>query len=81
MELHAQKSAHARELSVKADLADDGVRIIADLPTGVDFVLVDLWKDLDVPCLEAFYSKLNPSAILIADKIIHPNEGGAHHYA
>jgi len=33
-------------------------------PAGVDFVLVDLWKDLYVPCLEAFYPKLNRGAIV-----------------
>jgi predicted O-methyltransferase YrrM len=33
---------------------------------------VDLWKDLYVPCLEAFYPKLNPGAIIVADTITRP---------
>lgn len=79
MELHGYKSAHAREMAVKAGLAEhvdfrvgDAVRMIAELPGGVDFVLVDLWKDLYVPCLEAFYPKLHPGAIVVADNMLRP---------
>jgi predicted O-methyltransferase YrrM len=35
-------------------------------------VLIDLWKDLYTPCLEAFYPKLNPGAILVADNMTMP---------
>jgi predicted O-methyltransferase YrrM len=79
MELQDYKSAYAREMAIKAGLGDyidfkvgDAVRMIAELPIGVDFVLVDLWKDLYVPCLEAFYPKLNPGAIIVADNMIRP---------
>jgi predicted O-methyltransferase YrrM len=79
MEMHDYKSAHAREMAAKAGLADhidfkvgDAVRMIAELPTGVDFVLLDLWKDLYVPCLEAFHPKLNPGAIIVADNMLRP---------
>jgi predicted O-methyltransferase YrrM len=79
MELHAYKSAYAKEMSSKAGLADyvdfqvgDAVQMIKDLSVGIDFVLVDLWKDLYVPCLEAFYPKLNPGAIIVADNMIRP---------
>ena len=79
MELQDYKSAYAREMAIKAGLADhidfkvgDAVQMIAELPVGVDFVLVDLWKDLYVPCLEAFYPKLNPGAIIVADNMIRP---------
>jgi len=67
LELADYKSKHAREMATKAGLADfidhrvgDAVRSIGELDFGLDFVLVDLWKDLYVPCLEAFYPKLNP---------------------
>ena len=43
--------------------------MILDLPDGIDFVLVDLWKDLYVPCLDAFYPKLNAGAIVVADNV------------
>ncbi len=79
MELHDYKSAFARDIAIKAGLADyidfqvgDAVQMIGELQTSVDFVLVDLWKDLYVPCLEAFYPKLNPGAILVADNMIYP---------
>lgn len=79
MELQDYKSAHARDMATKAGLADvidfkvgDAVKMIAELPFGLDLVLVDLWKDLYVPCLEAFYPKLNPGAIIVADNMIRP---------
>jgi predicted O-methyltransferase YrrM len=79
MELQDYKSAHARAMSEKAGLADfvdfrvgDAVRMIEALPAGIDFVLVDLWKDLYVPCLDAFYPKLNPGAIVVADNMLRP---------
>ena len=79
MELADFKSAYAREMAGKAGLADhvdfkvgDAVQMISELPAGVDFVLVDLWKDLYVPCLKAFYPKLNPGAIIVADNMLRP---------
>jgi predicted O-methyltransferase YrrM len=76
MEVHAYKSAFARDMAQRAGLADlvdfqvgDAVQMIRALPDGIDFVLVDLWKDLYLPCLEAFYPKLNPGAIIVADNI------------
>ncbi|HEY0121974.1 MAG TPA: DUF1442 domain-containing protein [Rhizobium sp.] len=79
MELHDYKSAYACDMATKAGLAGhidfkvgDAVQMISELTVGVDFVLVDLWKDLYVPCLEAFYPKLNPGAIIIADNMIRP---------
>lgn len=82
LELQGYKSAHAREMSAKAGLADhvdfkvgDALALIAAMPAGIDFVLLDLWKDLYTPCLEAFYPKLNPGAVIVADNMIRP--GGA----
>jgi predicted O-methyltransferase YrrM len=79
MELSKEKSAYAREMSRKAGLADfvdfkvgDAVRMIEELPHGIDFVLVDLWKNLYVPCLNAFYPKLNSGAIVVSDNMIEP---------
>ncbi len=79
MELHDYKSAFARDMASKAGLADaidfkvgDAVEMIAELPDGIDFVLVDLWKDLYVPCLETFFPKLKPGAIIVADNMLRP---------
>ncbi|WP_426955766.1 O-methyltransferase [Muricoccus radiodurans] len=88
MELHDYKSAHAREMAEKAGLADhvdfrvgDAVAMIADLPGGLDFVLVDLWKDLYLPCLGAFFPRLNPGAIIVADKMLRPGGEDVARYA
>jgi predicted O-methyltransferase YrrM len=88
MELADYKSAHARGMSTKAGLADhvdfkvgDAVAMITALPFKLDFVLVDLWKDMYVPCLEAFYPRLNPGAIIVADNMIRPGGEGVAQYA
>ncbi len=88
MELQDYKSAHARDMAARAGLADyvdfkvgDAVQMIALLPFKLDFVLVDLWKDLYVPCLEAFYPKLNPGAIIVADNMIRPGGADVARYA
>jgi len=79
MDVSAEKSAYAGEMSKKAGLAEfvdfrvgDAVEMIAKLPHGIDFVLVDLWKNLYLPCLQAFYPKLNPGAIVVSDNMIEP---------
>jgi len=79
LELAQHKSDHAREMATRAGLASfidfrvgDALELIAGLDKGIDFILLDLWKDLYVPCLEAFYSKLNPGAIIVADNMIRP---------
>ncbi|MDH7786528.1 putative O-methyltransferase YrrM [Ochrobactrum sp. 19YEA23] len=79
MELHGYKSDFAKEMATKAGLADhidfrigDAVAMIEALPEKVDLVFLDLWKDLYVPCLEAFYPKLNNGAIVVADNMIRP---------
>jgi predicted O-methyltransferase YrrM len=75
-------------MATKAGLADvvdfkvgDAVKMIAELSFGFDFVLVDLWKELYVPCLEAFYPKLNPGAIIVADNMIRPGGENVARYA
>ncbi|MGR3793965.1 O-methyltransferase [Vannielia sp. SX4] len=76
MEISAEKSTYAREMSAKAGLAEyvdfrvgDAVEMIGAMEERIDFVLLDLWKDLYTPCLEAFVPKLNPGAILVADNV------------
>lgn len=79
MEVHGYKSAYAQTMAEKAGLAEhidfrvgDAIAMIRELRGKVDFVLVDLWKDLYLPCLEAFYPKLNAGAIIVADNMIYP---------
>jgi len=87
MELHAYKTEFAREMAEKAGLSEyidfqsgDAVEMIKALPTGIDFVLVDLWKDLYIPCLEAFYPKLDPGAIIVADNMFMPGNEDVKRY-
>lgn len=79
MELHEYKSAYAKKMAEQAGLVGwidfrigDAVQMIGELSGKVDFVFVDLWKDLYVPCLEAFYPYLNEGAIVVADNMIRP---------
>jgi len=88
LELHDYKSAYAREMAARAGVADhidfqvgDALALIDALPAGIDFVLLDLWKDLYTPCLDAFYPKLNPGAIIVADNILYPGGESVRAYA
>jgi predicted O-methyltransferase YrrM len=63
-ELSKVKHDYARASLTEAGLADyvdlrtgHALETIPTLADGIDFVLVDLWKDLYVPCLELFFSK------------------------
>ncbi len=87
LELQDYKSAYARDKAEQAGLADyidfqvgDALELIAALPTGIDFVLLDLWKDMYAPCLNAFYPKLTPGAIIVADNINRPGGPGIEAY-
>ena len=87
LELQDYKSAYAREMAIKAGLADyidfkvgDAVALIRASADRYDFILLDLWKELYVPCMEAFYPKLNPGAIVVADNMIFPGGDGVARY-
>lgn len=88
MEMHRYKSDFARAMHERAGLSGhveflvgDAVAMIAASKLRFDFVLVDLWKDLYIPCLEAFYPKLNPGAIIVADNMIRGGSGETKFYA
>lgn len=79
LEIHAAKQQHAREAIKKAGLADfvdfrlgDARDTLAALDKPVDFVLLDLWKDLYIACFDLFYPKLQPGALVVADNMIFP---------
>ncbi|WP_322092563.1 O-methyltransferase [Paraburkholderia bannensis] len=81
------KSAYAKEQLRLAGLdsyvefiVGDALEVIDSLPQMFDLVLVDLWKDLYVPCLERFYPKLKSGAIVVADNIIRPGGENARAY-
>jgi predicted O-methyltransferase YrrM len=79
MELADFKQDHARKMIAKAGLSaqvdfrlGDAVALIEADAGQFDFILLDIWKELYVPCLEAFYPKLSPEAIIAADNMIYP---------
>lgn len=80
MELADYKQAEARRLLDKAGLATsvefrlgDAVAMIsADAGAPWDFVLLDIWKELYVPCLQALYPRLAAEGIIAADNMVEP---------
>lgn len=80
-ELAAKKHDYARASLTAAGLLEyvdlrtgNALEIIPTVPDGIDFVLVDLWKNLYVPCLELFFPKLKPGAVIVADNMLRPKQ-------
>lgn len=68
----AKALTHLQEAGLQ-DLVDirlgDALQTLADAPDGVDFSLLDGWKDLYLPMLDLLCPKLAPGAIVLADNI------------
>jgi predicted O-methyltransferase YrrM len=79
LELSQKKVDYAKVMLQKAGLADhvefivgDAIESIRGLPGPFDFVLIDLWKELYIPTLEAVYPKLAEGAYIAADNMLIP---------
>jgi predicted O-methyltransferase YrrM len=79
LDVSADKQRYAREQLAAANLdsfvelrTGDARDIIASLPGPLDFVLIDLWKDLYVPCFDLIYARLSSGALVAADNILYP---------
>jgi predicted O-methyltransferase YrrM len=79
LELADYKANYAREALGRAGLADhvdihvgSAVETLPRLAGPYDFVLVDLWKELYVTCLDLVYPKLAHGAFVAADNMIYP---------
>jgi predicted O-methyltransferase YrrM len=79
IEAIAKKQAYARAALAKAGvdgvvefLGGDALQLLKTLPGPFDFVLLDLWKELYGACLDLFYPRLAPGAIVAADNMIEP---------
>jgi predicted O-methyltransferase YrrM len=79
LEIDAKKANFAQKQVEKAGLSDfvefrigDALTQISQITEGVDFVLVDIWKELYVPCFDLFYPKLNKGAWVLGDNMIFP---------
>jgi predicted O-methyltransferase YrrM len=84
LELAREKSDHARANIERAGLKDsvafhvgDARELLAGLDGPFDFVLLDLWKDLYIPCFDIMQPKLSPGAFVIADNMIEPIQARA----
>jgi predicted O-methyltransferase YrrM len=79
MELADYKQAHAREQLEEAGLAGvvdfrcgDAVAMVSADSGSFDFALLDIWKELYLPCFEALYPKLDEEGVICADNMITP---------
>jgi predicted O-methyltransferase YrrM len=85
LELRAAKTEYARVQLKRAGLDEyvefrvgDALASLAALAGPVDFVLIDLWKDLYVPVWERLHPQLAEGAIVIADNMLEPESARAH---
>lgn len=85
LEAIAEKQAYARSQIQKAGLAafvdfrlGDARDSLAKLEGPVDFVLLDLWKDLYIACFDLFYPRLSPGALVVADNMLYPEAAQTH---
>lgn len=79
MELADYKQDHARARLAEAGLLDhvdlrcgDAVAMIGQDAGEWDFVLLDIWKELYLPCFEGFYPRLGEEAVICSDNMIIP---------
>ncbi|HKE43650.1 MAG TPA: class I SAM-dependent methyltransferase [Steroidobacteraceae bacterium] len=84
-DLVAEKSAYAKQRLGAVGLAQyvdfrvgDVLDILRQLAGPFDFVLLDVWKDLYIPCFDLFAPKLAPGAIVVADNMIEPESARVH---
>ena len=75
----ADKQDYARQQLDRAGLTahvefrlGDAVELLDQQLGPVDFVLMDLWKDLYVPCLRRVAPLLGPSGTIVADNMTYP---------
>lgn len=79
MELADYKQAYARQQLTTAGLdkvvdfrLGDAVAMIHEDAGPFDLVLLDIWKELYLPCFAAFYPRLAEEGIICADNMIEP---------
>jgi predicted O-methyltransferase YrrM len=84
LEMHAGKIAYAKSLLKQVGLHDQVTFIEGDarvsikgLRDPVDFVLIDLWKDLYIPCFDGLRPLLANGAIVVADNMVFPPDNHA----
>lgn len=73
------KQAYAAQMLERAGLREqvefrcgDALALLASDRGPWDVVLLDIWKDMYVPCFEAVYPALAEEALIVADNMIYP---------
>jgi predicted O-methyltransferase YrrM len=84
LDLKAEKQTYAREMLARAGLADyvtfrsgDAPQLIRQLTDSVDFVLIDVWKDIYIACFDAVVQKAAAGTLIVADNMIFPPDNQA----
>jgi predicted O-methyltransferase YrrM len=79
LELKEFKIEHARQALTRAGLSTrvefhvgDCIDSLKTLTGPFDFVLLDVWKDIYLPCFELVHPKLAPGGVIIADNMLLP---------
>ena len=79
LELKEFKIEAARQALTRAGLSTrvefhvgDCLESLKALPGPFDFVLLDVWKDLYLPCFELVHPKLAPGGVICADNMLLP---------
>ena len=79
MEMSNEKANYAQQKIKEAGLSEyvefrvgNALEYLATATEIFDFVLLDIWKELYVPCFDLFFPKLNKDAWVIADNMIYP---------
>ena len=80
-EIVPAKQQYAHSQLAEAGLAQfvewrlgDAVSLLGSQPGPIEFVLLDLWKDLYVSCLDAFYPNLAENGVIVADNMLYPEQ-------
>lgn len=79
LENDSVKASYAREMLENAGLTNiveiiegDALTFLEKTKLNFDFVLLDIWKELYMPCFDLFFPKLNKGAWVISDNMIFP---------
>jgi predicted O-methyltransferase YrrM len=79
LDINAEKQAYALRMLERAGLAEyaafrcgDALDLIEKMEETVDFVLIDLWKDVYIPCFDRVTKRAAPGTLIIADNMIFP---------
>jgi predicted O-methyltransferase YrrM len=67
-----QKINEARLNNFVEIVIGDALDFLKNTKQTFDFILLDLWKELYIPCFDLFYPKLNKGAYVISDNMIFP---------